>query len=347
MKDSDMKSTKIFLGVVDGEDIYRYTLLNDNGIEIHVINYGVTITSILLPAKDGKKDNIVCGFNTLESYLTEEYRNNAPYFGAVIGRYCATIAPGSYEGNELTKNAGENTLHGGIKGFDKRVWKAEQIGNQSIEFSLRSEDGDQGFLGKVDACVTLTINNNNELIFHYEAVSDKRTPLSMTNHTYYNLSGFEEDVLNHNVKIESTQTFAMDAKGNYVDNCKDVDGLATDLRESTQIATLHENLGSGAEHFYLFEGGLVETARKVAEISLPSKERKLEVFTTEPGMLLYTAKYTSNNLCRESGEQFGQYRAFCCETHRVPNGPNLEGASDVFIDENKKFDSKTIFKFTF
>ncbi len=341
-----MSVEKRYFGDIDGQKVHLYQLSNSNGIEVKVMDFGVTITSITLPDSEKGKVDIVCGFNNLEGYFSDEFKANSPYFGAVIGRYCATIAPGKYEEFELSKNAGENTLHGGVVGFDKRMWEVSEVLDNAIVFTLNSEDGDQGFPGNVVAVVTISLNNDNELNFHYEAATNKRTPLSMTNHTYFNLSGFEENVENHVVTINSNETFSMSAKGTYDQNRSAVEGTDVDLRSAKRIADVHEALGDGFEHFFLFEGGEVESQRKVIEVEYPAKGRKLEVFTTEPGSLFYTAKYTSDKLHRESGEQYGKFRAFCCETHRVPNGPNLEGAPHIFLNEGEKFDSQTTFRFT-
>ena len=338
-----MSIQKKEFGIYNHQEITLYSLTNANGMVLSVMNYGATITSLQLPSGE----NIVCGFNSFDEYFSSEYKINSPYFGAVIGRYCATISPAKYEEYELTKNAGENNLHGGVIGFDKRVWSLKSANANSITFTLISEDGDQGFPGEVIAEYTITLDDDNALTFNYEATSSKRTPLSMTNHNYYNLSGFKENIESHRVQIASTETFAMDAKGSYDDNCKDIKGSVLDLRNEQIIGSLHNKLGDGMEFFYLFEGGITKQKRKVAEISYPAKERKVEIFTTESGMLFYTAKYTSNNLERESGEKFGKYRAFCCETHRVPNGPNIKGAPNIFTEAGEKFCSETTFKFTF
>ena len=335
-----MSVEKVHFGTFEQKEITLYKISNANGIEVSVMNYGLTITSIKLP--DG--DNIVCGFDNFESYFTSKYKANSPYFGGVIGRYCATIRPGKFDNYELSKNAGENTLHGGIVGFDKKVWTLDNLANDAITFSLHSEDGDQGFPGNVDVMVKISLSDDNALTFNYLAKTDKRTPLSMTNHTYFNLSGFAENIEGHSVMVNSIETFAMDAEGDYDANRTSVEGEITDLRIAKSIADLHKEV-DGMEHFYLYEGGIAPK-RKVAEFAYAAKNRKVEVFTTEPGMLLYTAKYTSGELARESGEQYGKYCALCCETHRVPNGPNLNGASYIFTEANEKFESETTFKFT-
>lgn len=346
-----MKTEKQDFGRVNEKHITLYTMINDNGMEVSIMNYGATITSILLPENKTDKINIVCGFNTLNEYFSEDFKKNAPYFGATIGRYCATIQNSKFNDYKLSDNAGGNCLHGGVVGFDKNVWGAKIIKETkdscAVKFMLLSPDGDQGFPGNVLASVIFSLNNSNELSFEYEATTDKLTPFSMTNHSYYNLSGFKENVENHYVKIMSDETFPLDAKGDYKSNCLNVDGTLRDLRRKTRIGDLHKALNDGAEFYYLFKNGVENDIRKVAEISYPTNNRSVEVFTTEPGMLFYTAKYTSDKLKRESGEKFGKYRAFCCESHRIPNGPNIEGVKDVFLSPDKIFKSKTVFKFTF
>ncbi|KAB6146707.1 galactose mutarotase [Bacteroides xylanisolvens] len=346
-----MKVEKHNWGCIEGKTVSLYQLSNDKGMEVYVTNYGVTVTSVLLPDNEQGKVNVVCGFNQFEGYFSSEFKSNAPYFGAVIGRYCATIRQGQYDEYELSRNIGEHTLHGGVSGFDKQVWGARICDDDKdtsvVHFMLFSPDGDQGFPGNVFTSVIVSLNNENELSFRYEANTDMTTPFSMTNHSYFNLSGFQENIEDHWVKIQSTAIYPLDGTGNYPDNRKNIEGTAVDLRKECRIGELHEKLGDGMEYYYLFDDEKVEQIRKVAEVCYPTKKRSLEVLTTEPGMLFYTAKYTSDKLCRESGERYGKFCAFCCETHRIPNGPNLCGAPDVFLSVEKPFESETIFRFIF
>ncbi len=345
-----MKLIKENFGEFKGSPVTLYRLSNDNGMEVDVIDYGLTVTSIRIPNGDGTKDNVVCGFNTLESYFGEEYKANAPYFGAVVGRYCSTIKGAKYGDFQLTANCGEDNLHGGFDSFDKSMWQyvagAECNTEASIKFVKLSADGENGFPGNIDATVTIKLTPENELSFHYEAFTDKVTPYCMTNHTYFNLSGFRESIEGHKAQVNSTIRIPLNFEGSYAESQKSVAGAADDLTEAKVIGDVHAALGSGFEHYYLFDG-LKSSPREVAKITYPGNGRTLTVSTTEHGMLFYTAIYTSDALCRESGEKYGKYRAFCCESHRIPNGPNLAGAPDVFLSPGEKFESETVFKFGF
>ena len=347
-----MNIDKKRFGTFDGMDISLYTLKNDTGMEVSIMNYGATITSVLLPDGENGKINIVCGFDHFEQYFSPDFLNNAPFFGATIGRYCATIQNAQYNDVTLSANAaGVHSLHGGIKGFDKKVWGVSvhpiQENECSVRFMLFSPDGDQGFPGNVLASVVIALNNDNELSFSYEAETDARTPLSMTSHAYYNLSGFSENVEGHHVQVNSTKVFPLNAVRSVAEDTRDVTGTIEDTRQGRIVKEVHEALHDGFEHFYLFDKGLTAEPEKVAEITCPAYHRQVEISTTEAGMLFYTAKYTSDALCRNENERYGKYCAFCCESHRTPNGPNLPDAQHVFTDPDEKFTSKTIFKFTF
>lgn len=341
-----MKIRKERFGSVEGMEITLYTLVNDNGVEVSVMNYGATVTSVLLPVGNGNKRNIVCGFDTLEGYFSDEFLSNAPYFGATIGRYCATIQNASYDDVKLSANVNNtHCLHGGVQGFDKKVWGVigcDSFENESsITLKYFSPDGDQGFPGNVTAVVIIALNNNNELSFRYEADTDKRTPLSMTNHTYFNLSGFMENVEGHNAYVAASNVLPMNPSGSVEKNIIYISGSSVDLRSSRNIGQVHNEINDGFEHFYMFDKGFTDVPEKVAEINCPSSNVSMEVLTTEEGMLLYTAKYTSSSLQRNESEKYGKYCAFCCETHRVPNGPNLKDANKVFTDRGEKFESHT------
>ena len=326
-------------------EVTLYKLVNSSGMEVHVMDYGVCVTSILLPSEGGK-DNVVCGFNTLEGYFADAYLANSPYFGSVIGRYCSTIKDGRYGDVELVKNC-DHSLHGGVVGFDKRMWSAKSVGESEVTFVLNSEDGDQGFPGAVEAEVTVSLSDDNELAFSYVASSSKRTPFAMTNHTYFNLSAFRESVESHTMQLDSSVIVPLNSEGSFELVQQSVAGGADDLSKAKSIAEAHAAMGDGFEHYYLFEGGVQSVPRKVGAFEYAPLGRSVEISTTEQGMLFYTGKYTSDELARESGEQYGKHRGLCCETHRVANGPNIEGAPSVFLEAGEQFSSQTIFKFKF
>ncbi|MFS4467924.1 aldose epimerase family protein [Maribacter sp. 2210JD10-5] len=338
--------------VHEEKSVYLYTLKNDNGMVIKLMNYGATITSIHIPDKNGKVEEIVCGFDTFESYFSKEYKTNAPYFGGTVGRYTSQIKDAKFILNEkeyrLAKIVGNNNLHGGKIGFDKMIWGDTEtfdgFEESWVKMRRKSSHMEEGFPGNVSVEVKFTLNNKNELRIDYSAVSDQDTPFSMTNHTYFNLSGFADTVENHIVQIQSDKKQVWDDSGAATGENISVKNAPDDLRNPKVIGEVQQALGDGFEHYYLFEDkGFV--LDKVAEIYEPKSGRILEVATTEPGMLFYTGKYTSDKLKRETGLQYGKYRGFCCETHRYPNGPNIHDSPKSILKKGETYDSTTIFKF--
>ncbi|MFI3248732.1 MAG: aldose epimerase family protein [Rikenellaceae bacterium] len=342
-----MSIEKVTFGTLQSGDVTLYKIKNSSGMEVHIMDYGVIITSILIPNEDGSKDNIVCGFNNLNGYFSDEYKANAPFFGAMIGRYCSTIKDAKYADVVLTANCDTHNLHGGTVGFDKRMWDLKSSDESSLTFSILSVDGDQGYPGEVNAEVTIELSDDNALSFSYNATSTKRTPFSMTNHTYFNLSAFRDNIESHTVQVDSSVRIPLLSEGTFDENCVSVAGEVDDLTTMKNIGDVHKAMGGGFEHYFLYEGGMQSTARKVATFAYAPLNRSVDVLTTEYGGLFYTGIYTSDKLQRESGEKYGKFRALCFETHRVPNGPNLEGTPAIMLDEGEQFKSQTIFKFNF
>ena len=341
-----MQLTESIFGKHNGSDVRLFSLLNDNGMEVKIMTYGATITDIILPG--GK--SIACGFNTFEGYFSEAYKRNAPYFGCTVGRYCSQIKDARFimNGKEyrLAKMVGKNNLHGGIQGFDKKMWKVSSMkegpDRVGVELSLISKDLEEGFPGEVEVSVTMTLTNENEIVIDYRGIPTNCTPLSMTNHTYFNLSGFCNNILNHKATILSGKRQECDTTGAGTGNYIDVTGMPDDLRGGKIIGEVQKEMRGGFEHFYLTNSGF--ELKKVAEIEDPDSGTKLEVSTSEPCILLYTGKYTSDALMRESGEKYGQFRGLCLETHRYQNGPNIPNSPKTFTDAGEEFKSTTIFK---
>lgn len=345
-----MKTIESHFGKFEGKEVQLYTLQNDNGMQVKISNYGATITSIIIPDKDGKSSEIVCGFDQFDSYFSETYKANAPYFGGTVGRYCSQIKDARFTLNgdefKLAKIVGDNNLHGGEIGFDKKIWKINPFdaNNSKLEMELQSEHLEEGFPGNVSVTVSFTLTNENELKIGYSAITDADTPFTITNHTYFNLSGFADTVENHTVKINSNKKQIWDITGAATGENVLVVGASDDLQNPQKIGDVHKKMEDGFEHFYLFEDKGFSLA-KVADIKEPKSGRTLEIYTTEPGMLFYTGKYTSDDLKRESGHQYGKYRGFCCETHRYPNGPNIPNSPKSILQKGETYESITVFKF--
>lgn len=349
-----MKVRKSVFGSYQEEEIYTYELENDNGMILKVMTFGATITSLSIPdSSSNKRINLVCGFDRFGAYFSEEYVNNEPYFGCTIGRYCSQIKDAEFYMDEkeflLAANCGDNNLHGGAIGFDKMIWTSESFEEKDavgVNFKLESPEWEEGFPGKVKVQTTMTLNNANEIRIDYKAKTTKKTPLSFTNHSYFNLSGFKESIEKHKVSVYANKLQVCDETGVGTGEISIVDGTHNDLQAGRLVEEVHQDLGDGLEHFYVFDNPDFQL-NKVAEVSDPVSGRSLEVFSKEPCMLLYTAKNMSDKLHRESGDQYGKYRAFACATHRWQNGPNIAGSPGTFTAPEKPFESTTVFKLNY
>ncbi|MEM6769148.1 MAG: aldose epimerase family protein [Bacteroidota bacterium] len=344
-----MPVTKTEFGHINGLDIPLYTLENENGMRIGITPYGATLVSISVPTPSGRAE-LAAGFDQLKGYFGEDYVNNAPYFGCTVGRYASRIKDGKFSINgkayQVDTNDGPNHLHGGINAFDKRVWTVDHVDDQSVKLSLYSQDGDGGYPGNLSVSIFYTLNNNNEIGMTYLGTTDAATPLSMTNHTYFNLSGFEEQIHNHEAQILSDAFLQPDETNVPVGEETSVDGHYTDLRQQARLGDRLDQTTTGFETYYRFDQAST-APRQVAQFVHPASGRALKVLTTEPGALFYTGYFTSDALARENGDQFGRYRAFCFETSRFPNGPNLPGVDDAILHPGEEYRSQTIYQLIF
>lgn len=346
-----MKLEKVPFGTYKGEEIEQYILSNDLGMQVKIMTYGATITSIRLPGVDGEPMEIVCGFETFEGYFGEAYQANAPYFGGTIGRYCSQIKDAKFSLNgttyPLANNAGDNNLHGGLTGFDKQLWQASRLQGVEavgVQMSRQSPHLEEGFPGNLNVSVQFWLDNSNTLSISYQATTDQETPLALTNHSYFNLSGFAQGNEEHKLRVKASRKLKLDESGAATGEIMDLDGCADDLRQGALIGTIHQAMGTGFEHYYLFDKEPF-AFEPVAEIVDTRSGLSLEVATSEPGMLFYSGMYTSDELSRETGQQFGKYRAFCFETHRYPNGPNMPDSPASITGPEAAFTSKTTFTF--
>ena len=348
-----MRSEKNYFGAIDGQDVHLFSLVNSNGVTVKISNYGGTITSILVPNASGNVEEISCGFNSLEGYFSELYKENNPYFGGIVGRYCSLIENATFNLNgniyNVSKNAEPHNLHGGTQGFNVKVWDAVLDASNpsaaSLILSRKSPHMEEGFPGEVDVKVTYTLDDSNALTINYQATSSEDTPLTLTNHADFNLSGLKEDIQEHFISVAASNKMEMDESCIVNGTQIALEGSIEDLRKGQHIKTVHDAINDGFEHYYVFDKQLTESPQKVIEIKSELGQRAMEVHTTEPGMLFYTGKYTSNDLKREDGLQYGKFRGLCFETQRFPNGPNIEGYEDAILRKDETFESTTIFKF--
>ena len=348
-----MNANIIPFGIFQGEEVQLYSLENDHGLRLKVMNYGATITSISVPDQAGGRVELACGFESLEDYFSEAYLKNAPYFGCTVGRYSSRIKDGrfSIQGKtyQVACNDGPNHLHGGLSGFDKRIWAADWMPDQTgngVSMRLSSPDMEEGYPGNVNVEVTFSLDNNNTLAIQYWATTDHETPLSLTNHTYFNLSGFQDDILGHHAQVWAGRHLEPDFTNVPVGDVESLDGLAADLRRTIPLKEAIAQIETGFEHYFLFDKPIGELGQ-VATFLDPKSGRQLSIATTEPGMLFYTGYFTSDELQRNEHERYGRFRGFCCETHRYPNGPNIPGSPASILRPGETYQSTTNYHFTF
>jgi galactose mutarotase-like enzyme len=331
-----------------------FTLTNAHGIEVRVITYGGIITSIRTPDRAGHLDDIVLGFDSLAGYL-----QGSPYFGAIVGRYANRIANGEFslDGTtyHLAKNNGPNSLHGGIRGFDKVVWSGEPFQSDSgtgVTLRYTSKDGEEGFPGTVVARVTYTLTPRDELIVDYEATSDKATPINLSQHTYWNLHGSAGgEILDHLLSLDAPAFTPVDSTLIPTGEIVPVEGTPFDFRTATRIGARigqdNEQLrfGRGYDHNWVLarggKTGLVHAARLVE----PNSGRTLDVSTTEPGLQFYSGNFLDGSIKGKGGRVYAHRTGLCLETQHFPDSPNHPSFPSTILRPGATYRSRTVFTF--
>jgi aldose 1-epimerase len=339
----------------EGEAIDLYTLTNKNAVQAAITNYGGAVVSLKVPDRDGKLGDVVLGYDSVDGYVADKN-----YFGAVIGRYGNRIghARFSLDGKTYTlaKNNGENTLHGGIKGFNKAVWTAKEIpakGGQALELTYLSKDGEEGFPGNLKVRVVYTLTDSNELKIEYFATTDKKTVVNLTNHSYFNLAGpGSGDILGHMLMIEADKFTPVDAGLIPTGELRDVAGTPFDFRKPTAIgARIGANdeqikLGGGYDHNFVLRRKAGEAMSLAARVTEPTTGRVMEVWTTEPGVQFYTGNFLDGTVHGKGGMAYGKRSAFCLETQHFPDSPNQLKFPSTVLDPGAQYHTETVYKFS-
>ena len=337
---------------VEGIDVNKYIISNQQGMEISIINYGGIITSWTAKDKNGVYEDIVLGFNELS-----EYEKESPYFGAIIGRYGNRIAKGKFsiEGKEYTLavNNGENHLHGGMKGFDKVVWDAETIStNSSVSLILTylSKDMEEGYPGNLEVEVIYTLNNEDELSVTYKATTDKTTVINLTQHSYFNLSAnFNNTILNHELILNSDSFLPVDNTLIPTGEYRDVTNTPFDFRTPKTIGQQIDQEdpqlknGLGYDHCWVLNEQ-DKGVRFVASAFEPKSRRYLEVFSDEPGIQFYSGNFLDGTLPSKNNGSYQFRSGFCLETQHFPDSPNQKNFPSVILRPGEEYTSHTIFK---
>jgi aldose 1-epimerase len=340
--------------MADGREVDIYTLTNRNGVEVKITNYGATVVSLRVPDRKGKLDDVVLGYDNYDGYL-----GNSPYIGAVVGRYANRIAKGRFSLNgveyKIATNNGENHLHGGNVGFDQVLWKAMPSGARSavgLKLTYLSRDGEEGYPGNLSVTVVYALTDRNDLRIDYYATTDKDTLVNLTQHSYFNLSGQGNgDILGHVLTINADYFTPTDAGSIPTGELRPVKGTPFDFTTSTAIGArinqVDEQLGfgKGYDHNFVLNGkqGVMGRAAIVSE---PTTGRVLEVWTTEPGLQLYTGNFLDGSKVGKAGKVYKIHYGFCLETQHFPDSPNKPKFPSTVLRRNEQYHSATIYRFS-
>jgi aldose 1-epimerase len=340
----------------DGVAVEQYTLRNAAGATAKVITYGALLTELDVPDRDGKLGDVVLGFDNLKDYLAGH-----PYFGATVGRVANRIAKGKFtlDGKEykLAINNGGHTLHGGVKGFDKVVWKAESkttADGPSVQFRYVSKDGEEGYPGTLTATVTYTLTNDNALRIDYKATTDKATPVNLTNHSYFNLAGAKEgDILNHEITIAADKYTPSDAALVPTGEIKSVKDTPFDFtkphRIGERIGQLQGDPEKGNPGGYDLNYVLNSEGKKLAlaaRVSEPKTGRVMEVFTTEPGIQFYTGNFLDGKQKGRGGVEYKKHGGLCLEAQHFPDAVHHDNFPSMILKPGETYKQTTIYKFS-
>ena len=344
----------------EGDSVDVYTVTNANGSSMRVTNYGGIILSLRVPDRDGTVEDVVLGFDSLEAYTREGYRQANPYFGALIGRYGNRIDEGEFsiDGQTYTleTNNGPNHLHGGMEGFDQVVWGAEpfQRGDSTgVVLTHTSPDGHGGYPGRLDVEVTYTLTDDNALAIDYQATTTEATPVNLTQHSYFNLGGEGDgDVLDHRLMIAANEFTPVDSTLIPTGQFRDVAGTPFDFREFTAIGGRIDadnrqlNIGGGYDHNFVLRRQDSDSLHVAARAYDPDSGRLMTVRTTEPGLQFYSGNFLDGTFTGKSGTPYQQHAGFALETQHFPDSPNQPDFPSTLLQPDETYTSRTVYGFS-
>lgn len=338
--------------LADGREVSLYKLTNANGVALDVTNYGGIITRLVTPDAKGQPADIVLGYDNLAQYV-----ENNPYFGAIIGRYGNRIAGGTFALNgttyQLAANDGANHLHGGVQGFDKKLWDAKTFQQEDavgVVLSLLSPDGDQGYPGNLQVEVTYRLTNSNELQMSFAATTDKTTVVNLTQHSYFNLAG-GGDILGHELTIPAAQITPVGAGLIPTGQLQDVAGTPFDFRTAKAIGRdigaddAQLKLGLGYDHNFVLKNAPDQSLVLAGRVLEPSSGRVLEVLTDDIAVQFYSGNFLDGTL-KGKGQTYGHRSGFCLEPQHFPDAPNQPGFASTVLEPGKAYQSRIVYRFS-
>ena len=338
-------------GTVDGQAVKLFTLVNDGGAQVSIIEYGGIVVGIQVPDRDGNLGDVVLGYDDLDSYVED-----TPYFGAITGRYANRIAGGLFQLDgatyELPVNNAPNSLHGGIKGFDKVVWKGEPTeAGDGVTLTYVSADGEEGYPGRLESKVTYTWTDANELVIDYESATDKPTVINLTNHSYFNLKdGGASTILGHQLMINADRYTPVDETSIPTGELAPLDGTPLDFRESTEIGIRINDedrqldFGSGYDHNYVLNAS-ADGITLAATVYEPESGRAMDVLTEEPGVQFYSGNFLDGHHVGKGGVAYQRRNGLCLETQHFPDSPNQPEFPSTVLRPGETYATTTVYRF--
>ena len=339
----------------DGQSVELYTLHNSKGAEAAIMTYGGTVQRLTMPDRNGKLEDVVLGYDTIDGYTG----TNCPYFGALIGRYGNRIGGATFnlEGQTYTlaKNNNGNTLHGGLKGFDKVIWTAKAsvgIHGPQLVLAYISKDGEEGFPGNLEVAAIYTLTENNELKLEFTAKTDKPTVVNLTHHSYFNLAGQGNgDILSHEVYINSDKTTPTDSNLIPTGAFADVTGTPFDFRKPTAIgARINDpdtvlQYGPGYDHNWVINKPLGQFGL-MARVVEPTSGRVMEVWSDQPGLQFYAGNFLDGSITGKGGKVYNRRNAFCMEPQHYPDSPNKPNFPSTELKPGQTYHNTIVYKFS-
>jgi aldose 1-epimerase len=339
----------------DGTEVFIYTLKNRAGMEVRITNYGGIVVSLRVPDRSGSFDDVVLGYDSLAGYLKE-----TPYFGALIGRYGNRIRNGKFvlDGREyvLATNNGPNHLHGGLKGFDKVVWKAEAVhttDGPSLVLTYVSKDGEEGYPGTLAVKAVYTVTESNELTVDFNATTDRATVVNLTHHTYFNLAGANGNstILGHLMMIDADRFTPVDSTLIPTGVLQDVTGTPMDFRTPIEIGAringddVQLKRGGGYDHNWVLNNS-GKGMRTIARVTEPVTGRVLEVKSAEPGLQFYSGNFLDGTLTGKYGRTYVHRYGLCLEPQHFPNSPNEKSFPTVVVRPGETYTNHIVYAFS-
>jgi aldose 1-epimerase len=343
-----MSITEKSFGSFNGEAVTEYTLTNANGMQVSILNYGGTVTKIITKDKEGKEGDVILGYDSLSGYL----QNGNPYFGCLVGRYGNRIAKGHFTLDGTTYTLAQNnngqSLHGGLKGYDKVMWTATKpAGDSSLKLTYLSKDGEEGYPGNLSIEVVYTLTADNGLKIDYAATTDKATPVNLTNHCYFNLSaGKDSTILDHELMLRANKYTEVDTVLIPTGKLPDVKGTPMDFTTAKKIGKDIAAVEGGYDHNWVINrnGTGLES---VATLYHPASGRFMEVFTTEPGIQFYSGNFLDGTLANtKGGQKYVLHGGLCLETQHFPDGPNQPAFPNTILKPGEKYTHTSLYKFS-